>query len=115
MIWLNNLETIFIIPQPFIQVFLIVFLIVLGLPFFLLILLLLFFLLIPRSLSYFFREIAQRKPFPLAFTFIVSALGKIIAIGKHAAVFGQPDIVAAESLRPYALLRRYLSPGALFG
>ncbi|KAK9442206.1 mevalonate kinase [Metarhizium brunneum] len=47
----------------------------------------------------------ERKPSsPLAPTFMVSAPGKVIVFGEHAAVFGKPAIAAAISLRSYLLV-----------
>ncbi|KAK0609324.1 GHMP kinase [Bombardia bombarda] len=41
---------------------------------------------------------------PMAPTFLVSAPGKVIVFGEHAAVHGQPAIAAAISLRSYLLV-----------
>lgn len=41
---------------------------------------------------------------PMAPTFMVSAPGKVIVFGEHAAVFGQPAVAAAISLRSYLLV-----------
>lgn len=41
---------------------------------------------------------------PMAPAFMVSAPGKVIAFGEHAAVFGKPAIAAAISLRSYLLV-----------
>lgn len=41
---------------------------------------------------------------PMAPTFMVSAPGKVIVFGEHAAVFGKPAVAAAISLRSYLLV-----------
>ncbi|KAL1846766.1 hypothetical protein VTK73DRAFT_216 [Phialemonium thermophilum] len=47
----------------------------------------------------------DRKPSsPMAPAFMVSAPGKAIVFGEHAAVFGQPAVAAAISLRSYLLV-----------
>lgn len=38
---------------------------------------------------------------PMAPSFMVSAPGKVIVLGEHAAVYGKPVIAAAISLRSY--------------
>ncbi|OAA38289.1 mevalonate kinase [Metarhizium rileyi] len=47
---------------------------------------------------------ARKPSSPLAPTFMVSAPGKVIVFGEHAAVFGKPAIAAAISLRSYLLV-----------
>ncbi|KAJ9489145.1 hypothetical protein VN97_g4139 [Penicillium thymicola] len=50
-------------------------------------------------------DLMERKPSsPMAPTFMVSALGKAIVFGEHAAVYGKPAIAAAISLRSYLLV-----------
>ncbi|KAG8413352.1 Mevalonate kinase [Metarhizium acridum] len=46
----------------------------------------------------------RKESSPLAPTFMVSAPGKVIVFGEHAAVFGKPAIAAAISLRSYLLV-----------
>ncbi|KAF6813039.1 mevalonate kinase [Colletotrichum plurivorum] len=46
----------------------------------------------------------RRLSSPMAPTYLVSAPGKVIVFGEHAAVFGQPAIAAAISLRSYLLV-----------
>ncbi|KAK3302886.1 mevalonate kinase [Chaetomium strumarium] len=44
---------------------------------------------------------------PMAPTFMVSAPGKVIVFGEHAAVFGKPAVAAAISLRCYLLVTTF--------
>lgn len=46
----------------------------------------------------------RKLSLPMAPTFMVSAPGKVIVFGEHAAVFGKPAVAAAISLRSYLLV-----------